>query len=410
MKTERCESCFRVFATEQMTTVSNDRVCRLTCEAIRREQLKTAKQKRPSAKSPLIAKPEPSVSGALSRCERCNTLHRTALMTYVNELHLCQKCARPTKQWYAVAISGSDAKVRKSIKTKLDADGLANQLGRILIPKARSMKVTQDRYNVLDNQNKVIGQVSAVDPDEALFKAKAQFGQSKKRTLYKPEPTGLLTLDKIVRTKEGRRVVYLAIAKVENGEKILGKVFDPKESRARETIERLYGAKDEKRTNPRETNIDPTDVKEVQLAKQGGRKMFQNAKSMPGYLLVECFDDDRVFTSIRKARGVYSMMPYPDPITFEQYERAEDNTDLPPRPAPLAESEVERMTATPESKPAVLNYEIGDQVRVTSGSFANSNAIVRDIKGSAIEPIIVVEVTIMQRPIKIEVPHTQIRK
>lgn len=411
----RCESCLRLFSEAVMNDACS--LC-LLCDAApnaltsrqRRERAPVAVGAHASAQNAPeasvcdlapTAEAPPAFDAAHERCEKCFQLFPSITMVNVGGEQWCYKC-RTGKTWYAVAVGGSDNKVKAAIRKSFDRKGLLGKLGKVMIPKHRTHKRTKNRFDVIDVNGKTVGQVSAADEAEAMFTAKAQFGKSRKKTVYKPEVRDDV-LEKVVKTKEGRRVYWCAIS--DKG-RLMGRGTGYRsEKHATEALTKIYGPK-EKPSNPREQNVDPSEVDRVELAKTGGKLLIQNQKAMPGYLLVQCADDPLCWDAIRSTRGVRSVLPFSD---VKKLEDLEDEEDL-VTPTEVPVEQVEHVAALSNDAPPTLNYSVGDRVRVTAGTMTGMDGWVREIKGSEQCPSVRVELTLFGRSVMVDVVYTNLQK
>lgn len=273
-------------------------------------------------------------------CERCFTRHKVETLQFVGTDLICPKCERETRfKWFAVTVFGSDAKVRRNIKSRFKDTALESKLGRVIIPKTRQMRLTKNRWRAANDQGiefliqdgrsgeLVYADVSCETEEEAMFLAKQRWGNDQ-------------------------------------------------------------------------------NVKAMRLVKRGGKKLFQNVRAMPGYLLVECAEDPAVFEEIRKAGSVGTVLPYLDPMTFEDLEDCDTQTD----PVPIDEEEVKPFLAPPKPKVMTLNFGVGDEVEITGGTYRGLAGPVVLIDGPGESPDVTVETAILGATTEVKVDAANVRK
>ncbi|MGA7272934.1 MAG: transcription termination/antitermination protein NusG [Acidimicrobiia bacterium] len=140
-----------------------------------------------------------------------------------------------------------------------------------------------------------------------------------------------------------------------------------------------------------EVHIPMEDVVEI----KGGKKVTVPRKVFPGYILVRMRLDDDSWYTVRNTPGVTGF------VGGNQ------------KPTPLSRREVERFLgvqeeeekAKPRFKPA---WEVGEQVRVVAGPFADFNGIIEDINID--QQKVVVLVNIFGRDTPVELGFDDIQK
>lgn len=140
-----------------------------------------------------------------------------------------------------------------------------------------------------------------------------------------------------------------------------------------------------------EVHIPMEDVVEI----KGGKKVTVPRKVFPGYILVRMRLDDDSWYAVRNTPGVTGF------VGGNQ------------KPTPLSRREVERFLgvqeeeekAKPRFKPA---WEVGEQVRVVAGPFADFNGVIEDINID--QQKVVVLVNIFGRDTPVELGFDDIHK
>ncbi len=132
-----------------------------------------------------------------------------------------------------------------------------------------------------------------------------------------------------------------------------------------------------------------------QVVETGGqRKRTVNRRFFPGYILVQMVLNEKTWHCVKDTNRITGFV---------------GNATNPP---PVPEEEVEFLRAQMAegvAKPkAVVSYEEGDNVRVTSGPFAGFNGIVEEVKPD--KGRVVVSVSIFGRATPIELDFSQIEK
>ena len=141
-----------------------------------------------------------------------------------------------------------------------------------------------------------------------------------------------------------------------------------------------------------EVHIPMEDVVEI----KAGKKVTVNKKVFPGYILVRMTLDDDSWYAVRNTPGVTSFVA--------------GNAQ---KPTPLSRREVERFLGVqkeeekgkPRFKP---DWEIGEQVRVVTGPFADFNGVIEEINID--QQKIVVLVNIFGRDTPVELGFDDIQK
>src|SRR4029450_977701 len=107
---------------------------------------------------------------------------------------------------------------------------------------------------------------------------------------------------------------------------------------------------------------------------KGGRKVVVQKKVFPGYLLVRMALDDESWYVVRNTPGVTAFV---------------GNAW---RPGPLSRNELESIVGVGKEEPGQerkvrprLEFEVGEQVRVVAGPFADFNGAISDSDGARSE-------------------------
>jgi transcription termination/antitermination protein NusG len=125
---------------------------------------------------------------------------------------------------------------------------------------------------------------------------------------------------------------------------------------------------------------------------KGGRKVVVQKKVFPGYLLVRMALDDDSWYVVRNTPGVTGFVGNGA------------------RPTPLSRKEVEGIlgsggTVEPGQEKKVrprLEYEVGEQVRVTTGPFADFNGAISDIDVARSKLTVLVNIFGRETPVELE--------
>src|SRR3954452_7015097 len=124
---------------------------------------------------------------------------------------------------------------------------------------------------------------------------------------------------------------------------------------------------------------------------KGGRKVVVQKKVFPGYLLVRMALDDDSWYVVRNTPGVTGFVGNGA------------------RPTPLSRKEVENILGTGEKEPGQerkvrprLEYEVGEQVRVVAGPFADFNGAISDIDVARSKLTVLVNIFGRETPVELE--------
>jgi transcription antitermination factor NusG len=399
VKQERCESCFQAFEMGTLVKWKEDMVCKGCFDY---HNLRTKTQ----------------------RCEHCNTMVTATALAKHGDEDWCFTCRKTVadvpvfqkvvgdkvyadrhadKNWYAVAIYGSDLKAKAKITKQFRKEGLSDTLGRIIIPRVKQTKVTKNSYEVITHEGKVVGHISADDYETAMILAKERFENRKGgRGSYKPSNV-VEEFDRVEKVLDGKRVTYHALSKSDKIMGVLRGMKGPKQ--ALEQAKILYAPEKPKNQGPRAVTTEYVEVAECRLVKSGGREMEQNVRAMPGYILIQLKDDAKAFLAVKTAtRGI--VLPFTEPMTYEDVEEAEMMGEM-PAPVVIPNEQIRRLI----EKPAVVqatNYNVGERIKIIGGTWAGliKETTVRGTNGSRI----VCNVSMMGREVEVEIEKVHVAK
>lgn len=355
----RCELCVQTFSVSDLRMRNDEHLC---VKCYHDKNAVAGGRQRPSRSQK-------------ARCERCCNEFYRKYMILKNDEHLCEPCADKTGMcWFACAIIGSDAKMMKAIRTKFKAEGEADRLGKIVIPKQRVAARSKSRWRAVDAENNPIiiqdwrtgkqafADITADDHESALADAIKLYDN---------------TEVEITETKRVRKSI------------------DKKRQTINQT--KIVGMK----------RIEVSDVVQI---KEGGEAKIRNTRAMPGYLLVQCENDVDLLLLIKEVKGVYSVLPFNETMSYEQYEKAAEKGDV-PRPAVVSDRQVERVAMDPKTLPIVINYKPQEKVRIVSGMYASvGEAEVIAVLGTHENPLIRCRIQFMGRPLETNINHVDVRK
>jgi transcription termination/antitermination protein NusG len=125
---------------------------------------------------------------------------------------------------------------------------------------------------------------------------------------------------------------------------------------------------------------------------KGGRKVVAQKKLFPGYLYVRMALDDDSWYVVRNTPGVTGFVGNGA------------------RPTPLSRKEVEAVLGTGETQDVGiekkarprLDFEVGEQVRVTTGPFADFNGVISDIDVARSKLTVLVNIFGRETPVELE--------
>ena len=125
---------------------------------------------------------------------------------------------------------------------------------------------------------------------------------------------------------------------------------------------------------------------------KGGRKVVVQKKVFPGYLLVRMALDDDSWYVVRNTPGVTGFVgngARPTPLSRKEVENI------------LGTGEKEQVGAEKKVRPR-LEFEVGEQVRVTTGPFAEFNGAISDIDVARSKLTVLVNIFGRETPVELE--------
>jgi transcriptional antiterminator NusG len=125
---------------------------------------------------------------------------------------------------------------------------------------------------------------------------------------------------------------------------------------------------------------------------KGGRKVVVQKKVFPGYLLVRMALDDDSWYVVRNTPGVTGFVgngARPTPLSRKEVENI------------LGSGEVEAVGVEKRARPR-LEFEVGEQVRVTTGPFADFNGVISDIDVARSKLTVLVNIFGRETPVELE--------
>jgi transcriptional antiterminator NusG len=126
---------------------------------------------------------------------------------------------------------------------------------------------------------------------------------------------------------------------------------------------------------------------------KGGKKVVAQKKVFPGYLLVRMDLDDNSWYVVRNTPGVTGFVgsgAKPSPLSRREVE------DILGVPGPVG-------AGTPEKKARPrLEYEVGEQVRVVTGPFADFNGLISEIDVDRSKLKVLVNIFGRETPVELE--------
>ena len=159
-----------------------------------------------------------------------------------------------------------------------------------------------------------------------------------------------------------------------------------------------YSGQEERVRRNLENRIESLDVQnlvlsvvvptEEQIEIKGGEKKTITKKVFPGYILVEMIMDDRTWRVIRETPGVTGFVSSGDP----------------PRPVPLADSEVRNILHQMEAEaPRVsVGYSTGESVKITDGPFLDFMGSVEEVNEDRGKVIVMVSFFGRETPVELD--------
>jgi transcriptional antiterminator NusG len=125
---------------------------------------------------------------------------------------------------------------------------------------------------------------------------------------------------------------------------------------------------------------------------KGGRKVVAQKKLFPGYLYVRMALDDDSWYVVRNTPGVTGFVgngARPTPLSRKEVE------------AVLGTGETQEVGIEKKARPR-LDFEVGEQVRVTTGPFADFNGVISDIDVARSKLTVLVNIFGRETPVELE--------
>jgi transcriptional antiterminator NusG len=125
---------------------------------------------------------------------------------------------------------------------------------------------------------------------------------------------------------------------------------------------------------------------------KGGRKVVAQKKLFPGYLYVRMALDDDSWYVVRNTPGVTGFVgngARPTPLSRKEVEGV------------LGTGETEEVGIEKKARPR-LDFEVGEQVRVTTGPFADFNGVISDIDVARSKLTVLVNIFGRETPVELE--------
>ncbi len=125
---------------------------------------------------------------------------------------------------------------------------------------------------------------------------------------------------------------------------------------------------------------------------KGGRKVVAQKKLFPGYLYVRMALDDDSWYVVRNTPGVTGFVgngARPTPLSRKEVEGV------------LGTGETEAVGTEKKARPR-LDFEVGEQVRVTTGPFADFNGVISDIDVARSKLTVLVNIFGRETPVELE--------
>ena len=112
--------------------------------------------------------------------------------------------------------------------------------------------------------------------------------------------------------------------------------------------------------------------KEEEVVLKDGKRVSEEKKLFPGYILVQMLMDDESWYVVRNTPGVTGFIS------------TEDEYDKRPKPVPLEDSQAYEILNKASSGPArvKIGLEIGETVRITEGPFVDFIGAINDVDES----------------------------
>ncbi len=124
------------------------------------------------------------------------------------------------------------------------------------------------------------------------------------------------------------------------------------------------------------------------VEEKNGQKKTASRKVFPGYVLIKMFMNDETWYVVRNTRGVTSFVG--------------------PGSKPVALTEEEVTALGIEMATEVVNFEVGDLVKICTGAFENSTGLIQEI--NIPRRMVIVNVSVFMRETPIEFSFSEIKK
>ena len=132
----------------------------------------------------------------------------------------------------------------------------------------------------------------------------------------------------------------------------------------------------------------PTEM--VTEIKEGGRRVESEKKVFPGYVLIKMVMTDDTWHLVRNVRGVTGFVGSAN------------------KPIPLSEEEVLAMGM--EKHEIVVNYNVGDHVKIVDGPLASFTGIVEEIEPEKNRVSVMVSMFGRETPVELELDQVEVQK
>jgi transcription termination/antitermination protein NusG len=132
---------------------------------------------------------------------------------------------------------------------------------------------------------------------------------------------------------------------------------------------------------------------ETVIETKDGQKVQTEKRVLPGYVLVNADLDDDAWTLVKNTPGVTGFV------------------GAGTKPVPLAQGEVDRILhtgAAAERRPAGIEYQLGESVKVTSGPLSDFDGEIIDVNPD--QQKLKVLVDIFERQVPVELSFDQVKK
>jgi transcription termination/antitermination protein NusG len=134
------------------------------------------------------------------------------------------------------------------------------------------------------------------------------------------------------------------------------------------------------------------EVLEVEV-KANGKEVEKMKNLFPGYLFVEMIMTDEAWYIVRNTPGVTGFI---------------GSSGGGAKPFPVSDIEMDAILSRIGERKRVIDFKVGDMVRITNGPFANNEGKVVELRES--EEVAVIYTTMFNQPIKTEVSYSDCLK